>query len=102
MTKLKKFMLLFVSIDKPDQKTQRKKGGEWVMGLPKGMMLDCYPFENNAKIVQKYSVSEYKEEPFGGYMIIHAASLNEAIKIAESAPHVSFGGKIVVLPIEDV
>jgi hypothetical protein len=39
-------------------------------------------------------------EPLGGFFIVSAASLADAVAVAESAPHVARGGHIVVRPID--
>ena len=40
------------------------------------------------------------DEPVGGFFIVSAASLADAVAVAESAPHVGRGGHIVVRPID--
>jgi YCII-related domain-containing protein len=101
---MKKFMLLFVRLQGPDVATQQKLGGEWMSRLPKDVVETAVPFEPEGRVVQKDSVADghRSEGDFGGYMIIRAASLAEATKIAQGAPHVSLGGKIIVRPVMEM
>ncbi len=108
---MKKFMLLFVGLElKPadaDAETQvyMKKWGEWMEGLvKKGALESGSPFEWRGKVVEKDSVSDYQPPgvDIGGYMIINAASLDEAVEIAKQAPNVALGGTVVVRPCMDV
>ena len=42
------------------------------------------------------------KEQLGGYYIIEAANLDEALKIAQRIPSVNYGGSIEVLPIVEI
>lgn len=101
---MKKFMLLFERIHEPDVTTQQKRGGEWVFSLPKEILGDCYPFDPEGRVISKNSVSDYKTlgPDFGGYMIVMANSLDEAVEIAKGAPHIDMGGKIIVRSITEM
>ena len=94
---MKKFVLIFVSLQKPDVTTQQKLGSEWMATLKKGTVDTCAPFEPG-KMVSKNSIVDDKTD-FGGFMIINADSLDTALKIAQTSPHVSLGGKIIVKPL---
>jgi len=101
---MKKFMFLFARLQGPDVATQQKLGGEWMSRLPKDIVEAAVPFDPEGCVVQKDSVLDRyaPEGDFGGFMIIRAASLADATKIAQGAPHVSLGGKIIVRPVMDM
>lgn len=44
------------------------------------------------------TVTEVNPEKISGYFILEAASLEEAVKLASSAPHLKYGGSIEVRP----
>jgi hypothetical protein len=70
--------------------------------LPEGTVVDGFPLEAVAKVVGKQAIVDDTtgERDFGGAMIIQATSLEEALRIAQSSPHVSMGGKILVKPFD--
>ena len=55
-------------------------------------------FEMDAKLVTKDAARDFAqgETHFGGYMIVNAASLDQAVRIAQGSPHARLGGRIVV------
>jgi hypothetical protein len=101
---MKRFILLFERLHEPDMATQHKRGGEWFSRIPEGVSETAASFETTGKVIQRDSVLDYSkyEKDFGGYMIIRAASVDEAVKIAQGAPHIDMGGKIVVIPLTDM
>ena len=62
------------------------------------------PLEWSATAVTKDSVTDHPLDKvdLGGYMIINAASLDEAVEIAREAPNVALGGTIIVRPCLDI
>jgi hypothetical protein len=104
---MKKFMLFFVGLavqpgDRSPQTQEYMQGwGEWIAGLArKGVVESGLPFEWGGKVVQKDSVSDLHLQPvdIGGYMLIKAESLDEAVEIARQAPHMALGGTTIVRP----
>jgi hypothetical protein len=92
---VKKFLLLFVGrADQPaadDAQSQEynRKWVEWMATLARqGRMESGLPLEPNGKVVKQDSVTDLqlKTEDTGGYMIVSAASLDEAVEIAKQAP----------------
>lgn len=104
---MKKFMLFFVGLapqpgDVSAQTQEYARGwGEWIAGLArKGIVESASQFEWAGKVVRKDSVSDLRlqEVDVGGYMLIKAESLEEAVEIARQAPHVTLGGTTIVRP----
>ena len=91
-----RFMYLFVRLDDPDIETQQKLGGEWLSSLAGGVVDSCAPFEPDARLVTKDGNRDFLDVHFGGYMIVNAASLSEAVKIVQGSPHAALGGRIIV------
>ncbi|MDQ6713682.1 MAG: YciI family protein [Candidatus Dormibacteraeota bacterium] len=58
------------------------------------------PLQPTGKTVSSKTVSEAKLETpdVYGFMVINAASLDEAIAIAREAPHMALGGTTIVRP----
>ena len=96
-----KFMFLFVRLHEPDLQTQQTLGGEWLASLAEGVVDSCAPFEMDARLVTKDAARDFAqgETHYGGYMIVNAASLDQAAEIAQGSPHARLGGRIVVRPI---
>ena len=106
-----KFMLLFIGLPlNPEDGNQltgeyMQEWGAWIAGLAeKGVYDSGFPLEWTAKAVTKDSVTDHPldEVDLGGYMMINAASLDEAIEIASQAPNVALGGTIIVRPCLDI
>ena len=108
---MKKFMLLFMGLplnpEDGDPLTQEymQEWGAWIAGLvERGVYDSGLPFEWTAKAVTKDSVTDHTldEVDVGGYVMISAASLEDAIEIARQAPNVALGGTIIVRPCLDI
>ena len=106
-----KFMLLFMGLplnpEDGDQLTGEymQEWGAWIAGLvERGAYDSGLPLEWSATAVTKDSVTDHPLDKvdLGGYMIINAASLDEAIEIAREAPNVALGGTIIVRPCLDI
>ena len=108
---MKKFMLLFVGFElQPDDGSARTQDymrgwGEWLAGLARrGVIESASRFDWSGKVVKKESAIDLhlQREDIGGYMLIKAESLEEAIKIAQQAPHMALGGTVIVRPCMEV
>jgi YCII-related domain len=108
---MQKFMLLFVGFElqPEDGSTQTQdymKGwGEWIAALARrGVVESGLPFEWSGKVVKKESAADLhlQQEDIGGYMLIKAESLDEAVEIARQAPHMALGGTTIVRPCMEV
>ena len=108
---MKKFMLLFVGFELQSDDGSRltqdymKKWGEWIAGLArKGVVESGSPFEWRGKVVKKELATDLhlQQEDIGGYMLINAESLDEAVEIAKQAPHMALGGTTIVRPCMEV
>ena len=106
-----KFMLLFIGLPlNPEDGNQltgeyMQEWGAWIAGLAeKGVYDSGLPLEWAAKAVTKDSTTDHPldEVDLGGYMMINAASLEDAIEIARQAPNVALGGTIIVRPCLDI
>ena len=104
-------MLLFMGLplnpEDGDPLTQEymQEWGAWIAGLmERGVYDSGLPLEWTAKAVTKDNVTDHPldEVDVGGYMMINAASLEDAIEIARQAPNVALGGTIIVRPCLDI
>jgi len=70
----------------------------------RGALESGLPLQPVAKLVGKDGASDFPVDTvdIGGYMVINAASLEEAIEIAGEAPHIELGGTTVVRPCLEV
>lgn len=61
--------------------------------MKKGIVESVNPVQWNGKAVTKAATKDYKagKVDLGGYMIIKAKSMAEALKIAKSSPHAKTG-----------
>jgi len=96
-----KFMFLFVKLTEPDIQTQESLGAEWLASLAEGIVVSGAPFEEDAKLVTKDAARDFVHDDiqYGGYMIVNAASLDDAAEIAQGSPHARLGGRIMVRPV---
>jgi hypothetical protein len=70
----------------------------------RGALESGLPLQPVAKLVGKDGASDFPVDAvdIGGYMVINAASLDEAIEIAGQAPHIELGGTTIVRPCLEV
>ena len=96
-----KFLFLFVKLPEPDIQTQQSLGAEWLASLAEGVVDSCAPFEEDAKLVTREHARDFiqSETQYGGYMIVNARSLDEAVEIAQRSPHARLGGKVMIRPL---
>jgi hypothetical protein len=108
---MKKFVLLFVgrpgAPDAQDAQSQDYRRGwmAWLRDLGARGVVDCgLPMEWGGKEVRKDSVTDYRAADIdvGGFLVVKADSLDEAVEIAREAPHVAIGGTTIVRPAMDV
>jgi hypothetical protein len=101
------FMMLFLGLaaapGAEDQVTHdyNKQWGEYLAGLASAGSLESgAPFAPSGETVTRDSVSPVELQPLdiGGYALITAASLEEAVRIAKRAPHIALGGTTIVRP----
>jgi hypothetical protein len=102
-----KFMLLFVGLAAPgvaaDAQTQdyMAQWGRYMGALAQeGSLESGLPFEPTGKVVGKDAVSELElgTVDIGGYLLVNAASMDDAIEISRRAPHMALGGTTIVRP----
>jgi hypothetical protein len=86
-----------------DEQTQayNRKWGAYMGSLAqRGALESGAPLQPIAKAVSSGSVSDAKlgTPDIYGYMVVNAASLDDAIAIAREAPHMALGGTTIVRP----
>lgn len=80
--------------DPKESEAMVKPWMDWLGGLAKkGNLVDALPTQMSGKEVTKAGVKDYKAQKIdlGGYAIIKANSLDEAVKIAQSSPQAKMG-----------
>ena len=106
-----KYMLLFVGMaarpDAGDTTTRdyNQSWTRWIGGLAQAGALESgAPFEPTGASVTKDAVDELRTGPvdIGGYLLIEAAGLDEAVATAKDAPHMALGGTTIVRPCVEV
>jgi hypothetical protein len=78
-----------------------KKWKEWMAGLGESHKLEGgYPLESAGKRVSPAGAEDhdFSKDGAGGFIILKADSLDEAARIASSAPIIKNGGEIYVQP----
>ena len=102
-----KFLFLMVGLpgqpNARDDQTQayNRKWGAYMGSLAqRGALESGAPLEPTAKTVTSGSISDAKlgTPDTYGYMVVNAASLDDAIAIAREAPHMALGGTTIVRP----
>src|ERR1700730_9012352 len=104
---MSRFLLLFVGRAAPDQpapddsETQAymRQWTTWLAQLASaGTLESSLPLQPTGTTVTKDSVSAYElaEVDINAFMLITAASLDEANAIAAQAPHIALGGTTIV------
>ena len=82
--------------------------GEWQAWLgdliARGALDSGRPLEPGGKVVEKDAVADFQPEDIGigGYLIINAASLDEAALMMQGSPHMALGGSAIVRPCLDI
>jgi hypothetical protein len=107
MKSMKHFLFLFIGLasqaeDESAQTQEYRQGwGVWMAELAKrGVIESGLPLEWSGKVVKKDSATDLQlqQVDIGGYLLIRAESLDEAIEIAQQAPHMALGGTTIVRP----
>jgi hypothetical protein len=102
------FMLLFVGLAAPvqadDALTQayEEKWADWMGGLAReGALSSGGPFLASGKRVDRDATADLALDTvdIGGYALIDVASIEDAVEIAQRAPHTALGGSTIVRPI---
>jgi len=70
----------------------------------RGALESGAPLQPVAKVVTRESVDDAKlaTPDLYGFMVVTAASLDDAIAIAREAPHIALGGSTIVRPCVDL
>ena len=103
---MKKFILLIKggSPDKSNMEESRAKWMAWMDKVKKdGKWVEGYPFMEKGKEI---AGSEKKVLGFtsdvGGYVVVNAGDIDEAIELAKQLPSLDRGGKVSVHEIQDM
>ena len=106
-----KFLFLMLGLpgqpNAGDEQTQayNRKWGAYMGSLAqRGALESGAPLQPIAKAVTSKSASDAKlgiPDTYG-YMVVNAASLDDAIAIAREAPHMALGGSTIVRPCVDL
>ena len=104
---MKKFLFLFRGLPSVPEVRTESYGKKWVdyFGLltQGNHLLSGSPLEADGKVVVGQEVSDFKGEKVDiyGYMLIQAASLEEAVELSKKAPHMALGGTTFVRPCQE-
>ena len=103
-----KFLFLFKGLGYSSQEVTEsysKKWTDYIGNLAKNGHLESgSPLESGGKVVVGKEVSDFKGEKIDiyGYMLINAATLEEAVELSKQAPHMALGGTTIVRPCREV
>jgi hypothetical protein len=110
---MKKFMLAFFggnmalrydNLEKTEIEAQQKHRaawGEWMSERVKAGQLEVgYPLTSNGKRIDADGIHDYHfpDTTEGGFIVVKAASLDQAAEIAKSSPIIKNGGYVLVRP----
>lgn len=104
---MQQFLFLFVGLalqpadDSSQTQAYAKSWVEWMGELAaKGQLVSGSPLEARGKVVQKDSAVDLQLQrmDIGGFMLVRAESLDEAIVLSQQAPHMALGGTTIVRP----
>ena len=113
---MKEFMLLLSGeiLDDPAVSLEERQEAmrqylEWMLDLrERGIVKSGQPLGNQGRVVRNERglitdgpFAETKEA-VGGYFIVSANTLEDAVEIARSCPHVVMGGTIEVRPLQEI
>jgi hypothetical protein len=106
-----KYMLLFVGMatqpDASDATTRDYNASwmQWIGGLAqRGVLESGAPFEPTGRRVEADSSADLELDTvdIGGYLLVEAGDLDEAVAVAQEAPHMALGGSTIVRPCVDL
>ena len=89
----------------PETQEYARKWTGWMAGLAQsGALQSGSPLEWNGKTVSREGTDELRLESFdvGGFLVVNAASVEEAAEMAKQAPNVALGGQVVIRPCLEV
>jgi len=92
-----------------ERQAHMQKWGAWMQGLAQqGKLVDGLPLDTGGRVV-KEAGDVIHDGPFaegaeivGGYLIVNANDLDEAVEISKSCPIFEAGGSTEVRPIQDM
>lgn len=113
---MKEYLLIFRheksdNAEKPDEaqmKEVMKKWRQWIQGIAQnGNFSSTNRLDSNGKTLKPGNIvtdGPYVEakEMIGGYVIVKAASLDEATAIAKECPNLAYGGNVEVRPVVSI
>ncbi len=92
----------YAKLSKEQQQAHMQVWGEWMGGLKeKGQLLDGLPLEKDGKVVHKrgevVTNGPFAEgaEMVGGYLIVSAENIDEAVEISKGCPIFDYEGAFV-------
>jgi hypothetical protein len=90
-------------LDATDAQTAayNEKWAAWIRDLAaRGSLEAGAPLDGSGSVVGKHGVTELtlQEPDIGGFLVVKADSLDQALSIAASAPHIPLGGTTIVRP----
>jgi hypothetical protein len=101
------FLLLFVGrpaqpqADDPETQAYNAKWVDWIGGLVgEGRLVAGQPLEWSGKVVSRDATSDLvlADPDIGGFMVVRADSMEDAVAAAQTAPHMELGGTTIVRP----
>ncbi|MEQ8242030.1 hypothetical protein [Fulvivirga sp.] len=69
----------------------------WMQSIyQNGMAIDGQEMKTSSLLLEGKEVSNAAAKTVGGYFVLYASSQEEAVKVAQSSPHLKYGGTIEV------
>ena len=97
---MNKYILTYIGGNKPASQEEgaahMAKYRVWLSGLGESVVSPANPFGHTHTVAPDGSVSKGSMTSMSGYSIIQAASIEEAISIAQSCPFLEMGGSMEV------
>lgn len=94
------YVLAYVGGDYPEDdaaaEAEMERWGAWLTGLGAAVLDGGNPFGPSSSIAPDGTVSEGTATGLTGYSILTAASLDEALAMAQGCPHLASGGTVEV------
>jgi hypothetical protein len=94
------YVLAYVGGDYPEDdaaaEAEMERWGAWLTGLGSAVLDGGNPFGPSSSIAPDGTVSEGTATALTGYSILSAASLDEALGMAQGCPHLASGGTVEV------
>lgn len=101
------YMVIFVGGEPKEEEREEHMAewGKWIEELSKrGVYEGGYPYGEEAMHIKGGNANSYKASgnDGAGYMLLKVGSMDEAVKIAKDAPHMSKGGSVVIRSTTDM